>query len=350
MLNKGNMKTIQLLLILALSFALTNCQKEEEEIITDTPPTESIVMGSPLAGLISRNSQSPTACDNVLDNTSCFRVVLPVTVTVNGNQVTVTSEDDYQTVQDLIDNTSGNDIVYFSYPITIQYQNFTTEVINDWNELDDAIDDCDDDDGLDEIDCVFINYPIVINVYNTSTQTSNTVTIQNNTQLYNFINGLTSGVIAAIVYPISATNSGGQNVVINNNSELESFLEDSIDDCDDDGGTWNPSFTTILTTGNWYVSYYEEDGDVETSDYNGFNFTYFANSNVEATKNSVTTLGTWSTYIDGGYNKIELVFDNPELDELEEDWLILEYNQTIIRLKHVSGGDGSIDYLNFTKL
>jgi hypothetical protein len=350
MLNKGYMKTIQLLLILALSFALTNCQKEEEEIITDTPPTESIRSGSPLAGLIIRNSQSPTACDNVLDNTSCFRVVLPVTVTVNGNQVAVTTEDDYQTVQDLIDNTSGNDIVYFTYPITIQYQNFTTQVINDWNELENAIDDCDDDDGLDEIDCVFINYPIVVNVYNTSTQTTNTVTIQSNIQLYNFINGLSSGVIAAIVYPISAVNSDGSNIVINNNSELESFLEDSIDDCDDDGGTWNPTFTSVLTTGTWYVSYYFEDDDNETDDYNGFNFTFFGNSNIEVVNNSVTTSGTWSTYTDGGQDKVEFTFVNPDLSSLQEDWLILEYNQTTIRLKHVSGGDGSIDYLNFTKL
>lgn len=350
MLNKRDMKMKKLLLILVLSFAFIQCQKEEEEIIVDTPPTESIVTGSPLSKLISRNSQNPTACDNVLDDTSCFSVVLPVTVTVNGNQVTVTTEDDYQTVQDLIDNTSGNDMVYFSYPITIRYENFTTQVINNWNELDDAIDDCDDDDGLDEIDCVFINYPIVINVYNTSTQTTNSITIQNNTQLYNFINGLTPSVIAAIAYPISVTNSGGVNVVINNNSELESFLEDSIDDCDDDVGGWNPSFNSILTTGTWYVSYYEDDGDVETSDYNGFNFTYFANSNVEVTKNSVTTLGNWSTYIDDGYNKIEFTFDNPDLDELEEDWIILEYNQNIIRLKHVSGGNGGTDYLNFTKL
>lgn len=350
MLNKGIMKTIQLLLIFALSFAFVQCQKEEEEIITDTPPTESIRTGSPLAGLISRNSQNPTASDNVLDNTSCFSVVLPVTVTVNGNQLTVTTEDDYQSVQDLIDNTTGNDVVNFTYPITIQYQNFATQVINNWNELDDAIDDCDDDDGLDEIDCVFINYPIIINVYNTSTQTTNTITIQNNTQLYNFINGLSSNVIAAIVYPISVTNSGGQNVVINSNSELESFLEDSIDDCDDDVGGWNPTFTSVLTTGNWYVSYFEEDGVVDTSDYNGFNFTYFGNSNIEVTKNSITTLGTWSTYIDGGFNKLNLTFVNPDLDELEEDWIILEYNLNIIRLKHVSGGNGGTDYLNFTKL
>lgn len=343
------MKTIQLFLILALSFALTNCQKEEEEIITDTPPTESIVNGSPLARLISRNVQNPTACDNVLDDTSCFSVVLPVTVTVNGNQVTVSSEEDYQTVQDLKDNTSGNDIVYFSYPITIRYENFNTQVINNWSDLNNAANNCSDDDGLDEIDCVFINYPIAVNVFNVSTQTTNTVTIQSNIQLYNFINGLSSNVIAAIAYPISVTNSNSQTVVINNNAELESFLENSIDDCDD-STIPNPSFTSVLTTGTWYVSYYNEDGEIDTSDYNGYNFTFFGNSNIEVAKNSMTTLGTWSTFIDGGFNKIEFTFVNPDLDDFEEDWIILEYNQTVIRLKHVSGGDGSIDYLNFTKL
>ena len=77
---------------------------------------------------------------------------------------------------------------------------------------------------------------------------------------------------------------------------------------------------------------------------------FFANSNVEVTKNSITTTGDWATHIDDGYNKIEFSFNNDDLSDLEEDWIILEYNQTIIRLKHVSGGNGGTDYLNFTKL
>lgn len=342
------MKTIQLLLILALSFALTDCQKEEEEIITDTPPTESIVTGSPLSKLISRNSQNPTACDNVLDNTSCFSVVLPVTVTVNGNQVIVTSKDDYQTVQDLKDNTSGNDIVYFSYPITIKYENFTTQVINNWSDLNDAAEDCSDDDGLDEIDCVVINYPIVINVYNTGTQTTNTVTIQSNTQLYNFINGLTSNVIAAIVYPISATNSNGQNVVINSNTQLESFLEDAIDDCDD-SVIVNPPFTTVLTTGSWYVSYFYESNEDYTSDYIGYAFTFDNLGSSNVTYNSTSSNGTWSSYNTGSDNIFVLSFDDSNLAELEEDWIIMEYTNTTIRLKTISGGSGDTHYLNLTK-
>lgn len=344
------MKTIRLLLIFTLSCVLTQCQKEEKEIIDETPQTGSITTGSPLSGLLSRTTQNPTASDNVLDNSSCFSVVLPVTVVVNGTTITVTTQNDYQTVQDAIDAFSNDDdIVNFNYPITIQFQNFTTQIISNSNQLDDVMDDCGEDDGLDEIDCISINYPIVINVYNTNTQSTSTVTVQGNSQLFNFINGLTTGVIAAIVYPISVNNSNGQNVVINNNAQLESFIEDSIDDCDD-SGTSNPSFISILTTGSWYVSYFNEDGDVQTSDYNGYNFTFNANNTIGVVKNSVSTTGTWSTYTDSGYNKLDLNFANPSLEELEEDWIIQEYTTTIIRLKHVSGGNGGTDYLYFTKL
>jgi len=344
------MKTIQLLLILALSFTLTQCQKAEEELIIETPPTQAIVAGSPLSGLIVRTTQNPTAGDNVLDNSSCFSIVLPVTVIVNGTTITVATQAEYQIVQDAIDAFStDDDIVNFNYPITIQFQNFGTQLISNPSQLDNALDECGEDDGLDEIDCISINYPIVINVFNTTTQTTNTITIQTNSQLFNFINGLTPAVIAAIAYPISVTNSNGQNVVINSNSELESFIENSIDDCDD-SGTPNPTFTSILTTGNWFVSYFNEDGNTETSDYIGFDFKFFANNTIQVTKNSTASIGTWSNYNDSGVNKIDLSFAHPDLNNFEEDWVILEYNTTVIRLKHVSGGNGGTDYLHFTKL
>src|SRR5690606_32590074 len=38
---------------------------------------------------------------------------------------------------------------------------------------------------------------------------------------------------------------------------------------------------------------------------------------------------------------------NSPFDELDDDWDILEATPQIIRLKHVSGGDGSGDFLTF---
>jgi hypothetical protein len=347
------MKVIFKSILVVVLFTLVSCQNEEETIIQDN--TQSFDSNSPIAGLLSRTSQNPTALDNVLDNSSCFSVQLPVTVIVNGQQITVNEEADYQTVQDAIDAFSNDDdIVNFVYPITIRFQNFQTQVLQDADDLDDVLDNCDEDDGFDEIDCISLVYPIVINLYDSNNQLANTVTITSNSSLFNFLNNLSNNTFIAINYPISAVNASGQTITINSNSELENFIDDSIDDCDDDniggGGSGSADFTAVLTSGTWYISYYQEDDDNETADFNGYVFAFNGNGTSTAVRNSVTTNGTWSTYVDSGQNKLELAFDGLNLDEIEEDWRIIEFSSTQIRLKDVSGGDGSIDYLTFTRL
>ena len=343
------MKTSFYILICLLFLSLTSCQKEEETIIQDN--TQSFAKTSPIASLLARTSQNPTSIDNILDNSSCFSVVLPVTVIVNSQQITVTSQTDYQVVQDAIDAFSDDDdLVNFIYPITIRFQNFQTEVLQNSNQLDDVLDDCGDDDGFDEIDCIALVYPIVINVYDSNNQIANTVTITSNSMFFNFLSNLSSNTFVAISYPISAVNSNGQTITINSNSQLEDFIEDSIDDCDDNsGGGSNPDFSEVLTSGTWYISYFQEDDDIETDDFAGYNFTFASNGTSIAVKNATTTNGTWDEFVDSGQNKLELTFDGDLLDEIEEDWRIIEFSTTVIKLKHVSGGDGSIDYLTFTK-
>lgn len=333
-------------------FSFGSCQKEEETIIQDE--TESFVLDSPIAGLLSRTSQNPTSMDNILDNSSCFSVQLPVTVIVNGQQILVSDDADYQTVQDAIDEFSNDDdLVNFVYPITIQYQNFQTDILQDADDLEDVLDDCGDDDGFDEIDCITLVYPFTINVYDSNNQLANSVTITSNSNLFNFLANLANNVYAAINYPISAINFNGQTIAINSNSQLENFIEESIDDCDDDnsggGGTGNQTFTDVLISGSWYISYFTEDDDNETAYFNGYNFTFNTNGTTTAVKNGVTTNGTWSTYVDSGENKLDLSFDGAILDEIEEDWRIIEFSATQIRLKHISGGNGGTDYLTFTK-
>ena len=341
------MKNIILLLLVSLS--IFSCQTEEVVIIEDN--NENLSASSPLVSLVSRVSQNTTSQDNILDNSSCFAIQLPVVVIVNNQQITVSTSADYQIVQDAIDAFSNDDdIVNFVYPITIIYQDFSTQVISNSNALDDVLDNCGEDDGFDEIDCITINYPIVINVYNSDNQLAETVTILNDVQLYSFIENLDNNDIIAINYPISLQNSNGQTIVINSNNELENLIEDAIDDCDTSsggsGGT--TTLTNTITNGTWYISYYFDDVD-ETSNYNGYNFTFNPNGTSIAIKNSTSINGTWSNYIDSGQEKLELVFDGLTLDELEDDWRIIEFSSNIIKLKDVSGGNGGTDYLYFTK-
>lgn len=344
------MKLNHLLNLGLVGLLLVSCQSEENEVIQDA--NQNLTNTSPLTTLVTRVTQNPTSGDNVLDNSSCFSVVLPVTVIVNNQQIVVNSQAEYQTVQDAINAFSNDDdIVNFVYPITIQYQNFSTQVLQNSNDLDDVIDACGEDDGFDEIDCISFNFPIVINVYDANNQLADTVSLNNNTDLYNFLENLEDNEYVAIQYPISLVNSNGQTITITNNSQLEDVIEDSIDDCDDSpsgGGGSGSNLSTIIVDGTWYVSYFFDDTD-ETSDYAGYNFTFNANGTSLAVKNAISLNGTWSNYMDSGDEKLEFSFDGITLDELEDDWEVIEFTSTQIRLKDISGGDGSTDYLYLTK-
>lgn len=342
------MKLKYVLNLSLIGLFLMSCQTEENEVIQD--PNQNLSNVSPLTTLMTRVTQNPTSGDNIMDNSSCFSVVLPATVIVNGQNIVVSTQADYQTVQDAIDAFSNDDdIVNFIYPITIQFQNFSTQVLQNSDDLDDVIDDCGEDDGFDEIDCISFNFPIVINVYNANNQLANTITINNNTDLYNFLENLEDNEYVAIQYPISLIDSNGVNVTITSNDQLEDVIEDSIDDCDDSpSGGGSSTLSSIIVDGTWYVSYFFDDTD-ETSDYAGYNFTFNVSGTATAVKNTTTINGSWSNYIDSGDEKLEFSFDGSVLDELEDDWEVTEYSATQIRLKDVSGGGSGTDYLYLTK-
>jgi hypothetical protein len=342
------MKLKYVLNLSLIGLFLMSCQTEENEVIQD--PNQNLTNISPLTTLMTRVTQNPTSGDNIMDNSSCFSVVLPATVIVNGQNIVVSTQADYQTVQDAIDAFSNDDdIVNFIYPITIQFQNFSTQVLQDSDDLDDVIDDCGEDDGFDEIDCISFNFPIVINVYNANNQLANTITINNNTDLYNFLENLEDNEYIAIQYPISLIDSNGDNITITNNDQLEDVIEDSIDDCDDSpSGGGSSALSSIIVDGTWYVSYFFDDTD-ETSDYAGYNFTFNVSGTATAVKNTTTINGSWSNYIDSGDEKLEFSFNGSVLDELEDDWEVIEYSATQIRLKDVSGGGSGTDYLYLTK-
>lgn len=343
------MKLKHFLNLSLVALLLMSCQSEENEIVQDA--NQNLANSSPLTNLISRVSQNPTSTDNVLDNSSCFSIVLPVTVIVNGQNIVVANQTDYQTVQDAIDAFSNDDdIVNFVYPITIQFQNFSTLVVQNADVLDDIMDDCGEDDGFDEIDCLNFNFPIVVNVYNANNQLAETISITNNIQLYNFLESLEDNEYIAIQYPISVTDSNNQTIVISNNDQFEDVIEDAIDDCDEDsqssGG--NGNLSAILSDGTWYVSHFYDDTN-QTSVYAGYTFTFNTNGTSLVLRNSVSINGSWSNYIDGNEEKLELDYDGSILDELEEDWEVVEYSSTQVRLKDVSGGNGGTDYLYLSK-
>ena len=113
----------------------------------------------------------------------------------------------------------------------------------------------------------------------------------------------------------------------------------------------------IVKKGTWRITFYEDSGVNETSNFTGYNFT-FGSSNVLTATNGVNTyLGTWSvTSDDSGDDSpsndldFNIAFATPpNFEELTEDWNILEKTDSKIKLVHISGGSGGTDYITFEK-
>jgi hypothetical protein len=340
------MKNYIFFFIIVLFGGLYSCQKEDNNQNTTT---QNLTKASTLTSLASRVCQYPTYKDNVIDGTSTFAVLLPVTVTVNATIVTLLDSNHYQTIKDIKNEYStDDDVIHFSFPIRLKYKNYQEVSVNTQEQFDSIFASSSSDDDFNEIECIDFNFPIVINTYNSVTQTPNTITITSNSQFYNFIGSLNGEDIYTMVYPLSMTNSNGETTVYNSNTELQAGIENVIDDCNDDG-SGNTSLSDIIVNGTWRISSFIDEGEDETDHFNGYNFTFLSNGNAVTVKNTITINGSWSSYIDDGYSKLDLSFDGDTLEELEDDWRIIEYSPMQIKLRHVSGGDGSTHYLTFTK-
>lgn len=126
---------------------------------------------------------------------------------------------------------------------------------------------------------------------------------------------------------------------------------------DDDSNSNNNALIvqleTSIKTGTWRVSNFVEDGNSQTHHFTGYAFTFSDNGTVSATNGSNTVTGTWTTSSSSSSgSKFILNFNasNGPFEEISEDWRIENVTSILIDLKHVSGGDGSIDLLTFTKI
>ncbi len=339
------LKVIAYLLSISVFLVFSSCQKEESEFIDETDP-DTITANSTLANLLVRSSQNPGDFDDLLDGSSCVSINLPVTVIANGQEVIIENEDDIEIVEAIFDQfPNDEDTLEIEFPILVTLANFTEVEVSSQQELDALIASCEND-IEDTISCVEFVYPLTFFTFNSNNEQTNTVTINSSLELYNFLDDLDDDDFVSLQFPISVI-VNGEEVVVNSNQELVTILANA--DC---GSNDDPvdvtAFEENLTTGVWYVTYFFDDFD-ETSDFAGYEFTFNTDNTAQATNGSNNVNGTWNL-TSGSSPDLDLFFgENDPFDELDEDWDIIEANENIIRLKDISGGDGSTDFLTFER-
>ncbi|HMK06253.1 MAG TPA: LamG domain-containing protein [Flavobacterium sp.] len=214
------------LLVAVTAIVFASCQHEESEI-TQSPTALS--KDSELTTKLARIAMNNTEIDNFIDNTSAFSIKLPFGVIANGQQVTVNTIADYQTVKDIF-NASATDVdsSQLLFPVTLLYSDYSERIVHNQGEFDARIDDPIDPDP---INCLTLQYPVTISVYDYNLQSSHVVTLHSGLEMLGFLTTLTSAQVFQINYPVYGLDQNNVSVAINSNAALQNAINGAINNC-----------------------------------------------------------------------------------------------------------------------
>ena len=319
----------------------TSCQ--DEEIATNDPETqETIVPSSELANMMTYAAANYGAADNILDNSSCISVNLPVTIVANGITITIETLEDLALIEDVFEEfETDEDILEFIFPITIILNDYTEIVIESIDELEVFIEECTEE--PETIECIDFQYPISFSVFNTEFDIVDTIVIENDEALYEFLNGLENDgdvILASLNYPVTLVYSNGETVEVNSNQELSETLNAAEAACEDDDENCDlglDGLEEILVS-------CEQEAKILSLNYEIIDV-YSANFNAggEVIVNgepTVTEVGQWDILesdnglelIIEGLQTFELLNGSWELLECDGDYLKFTNGETILKL------------------
>ena len=209
----------------------------QDEVIEETQTNEeTIAPNSNLADLMRSTVTLDGSTDNIIDSANCILIDLPVTIMVNGITLTIETVEDYDAIEDIMDQfTNDDDEVDIQFPIVIILSDYTEVIIENQDELETYIDDCfGENEDDDDIECIDFQYPFTISIYDSNFQVIQTLEVNSDDELYYFIEELEGGVLASINFPINMVLANGDVIEVNNNTELEAAILAAEDDCDED--------------------------------------------------------------------------------------------------------------------
>ncbi|TRW24700.1 LamG domain-containing protein [Flavobacterium zepuense] len=231
--------------ILLASFITIACQ---DDSVTENN-NDALGPTSQLTAILTALTANESTEINVIDSTACFNIKLPVGVVANGQQITVSSENDYAAVEAVF-NQSNDDIdqLTYVYPITVVYANYSEFEVGSEQEYNTILNACNFNPQYISSNCVAINFPITVFGYNSGFQMENTYELTTDAELYNILLNLSANEYYAISYPITLTLNGQQMITVNSNTELEQAIVNGVTNCSNEPtepvGCQNPGVLT----------------------------------------------------------------------------------------------------------
>ena len=349
-------KVIFYLFITSFVF-ITSCRTEETELI-QAPADEVLMANSSVASLMQKTTTNDGSNDNIIDKANCFNIKLPISVSVNGSNLTINNEEDYKIIEYIFDDDDDDiDTITISFPITIILSDFTNVIINNYTELISYSITCNGENEFDEdIECLDFNYPIIASRYNSNNEIIDSVTITSDIQLYGFIKNLSLTDFVTIKFPITVTLFEGTQIIIKNLNELKTLIETYDNNCDedddydfndDDCNDCNPNqLLSILTNcPGWEIDKLERYGNDYDDFYDDYTFNFRTDGTVAVYYSNNTYYGTYNT--SGSGNSLTVTINIAELPYCNNNWILHEisnYSDTKIDLR--VGGNDRMRYKN----
>ncbi len=330
--------------LVGMMWLVSGCQQESLEI-APLPVDKVITVNSPVAALLERISLNDGSADNILDLGSCTKIVLPVTVLVNGQSVEIKVEEDLKQVERIWDESPGDDdTVAIQFPVTLKRSDYSTVLVPDQNTLTLLVDSCEEGGGDDDIECLDLKYPVTFSTYDSNNQSSGVVIINNDEALYQFFVNLSTNRVVGIKFPLVMVLSDGSEVTVTGNNQLVTLIESFSDSCDedddndfDDDDVDTSALSAILTSGSWKVDYLLDETD-KTFLFSAYQFTFNSDSTATATNGMTTVPGLWTLFGDDGTIELDLdLGESPPFILIQEDWEVVTYSSTEIQLSNNPG-------------
>jgi hypothetical protein len=324
-----------ILFLLLTGLISTSCRTEETEFI-QTPEDEILAANSSVATLIQRTVSNDGSFDNIIDRANCFDIKFPYTVAVNSEEITLNSNSDFTTVECVFDQSDDDDdTLDIMFPVNIILADFSEITITNLTEFNNNNANCNGENVFDiDIECLDFQYPIEASTFNSNSELLETLILENDHQLYNFIASIDENDITTLSFPIQVTLADNSEISINNLNELQSTIENNINACDeDDDYDYNEDdcddcikteVENILTScTDWTVNTLRRESNTNYDNvYYNYAFNFFNDGTLSVFWNTTTVFGTWIA--SGSGNAIEIEINIPSLPLCNNDWILRE--------------------------
>ena len=322
------------LFFLSLFFVMfISCQDEISQII-EPAQEDALKANANVTNLVQRTATKDGSKDNIIDNASCLQVQLPVTVSVNGLEITVDSAADFEVIEAIFDEfDDDSDHLELFFPIEIILSDYSKITINTNDELEALIEDCGGENEMDDdIECLDFVYPITLSMYNSENQLTSTVKVENDEQFYKFVDDIDDNDIVVVNFPISVILYDGTEENIENMDMLENVIEEVKDMCDEDDDNdyddddcndcSQEQITQLLKTCSWTVDELKINDIEQTEQYTNYSLFFLDEDVLKAINNGNEIFGTWN--VDSSDDGILIKINFETLADFSFNWRLYE--------------------------